>query len=149
VGRSSRLHARLGRSVSGPHPPRRHLVDELEQHLDERQNLSDAVLVDQFDLEPLQTRHRAERTRRGRRGARPALPSARKLRINVDEKARRGGWRVHGRYSIGASRGTDWITEEKCEGTVTTVISGTVRVRDLGRRKTVSVRAGERYVARH
>jgi hypothetical protein len=84
-----------------------------------------------------------------RRGARSALrPSARKLRINVDEKGRRGGWRVHGRYSIGGSRGTDWITEETCNGTVTTVISGTVRVRDLGRRKTVSVHAGERYVAR-
>ena len=55
---------------------------------------------------------------------------------------------VRGRYSTGSSRGTEWITEDRCDGTLTTVLSGTVRVRDYGRAKTVTVRAGHRYLAR-
>jgi len=55
---------------------------------------------------------------------------------------------VNGKYSKGASEGTEWITTDRCDGTLTTVISGTVRVRDYGRAKTVTVRAGHKYLAR-
>jgi hypothetical protein len=55
---------------------------------------------------------------------------------------------VRGKYSKGSSTGTEWITEDRCDGTLTTVISGTVRVRDFGRAKTVTVRAGHKYLAR-
>jgi hypothetical protein len=55
---------------------------------------------------------------------------------------------VNGKYSKGASEGTEWITTDRCDGTLTRVLSGTVRVRDFGRAKTVTVRAGHRYLAR-
>ena len=55
---------------------------------------------------------------------------------------------MEGEYSTGASYGTDWITEDRCDGTLTTVLSGTVLVRDFGRRKTVLVRPGHPYLAK-
>jgi hypothetical protein len=56
--------------------------------------------------------------------------------------------RVRGKHSIGAAFGTKWITEERCNGTFTKVLSGVVRVRDLGRKRTVVVRKGHSYLAR-
>jgi Ca2+-binding RTX toxin-like protein len=84
---------------------------------------------------------------RGSAAKRPAASLARSLRVDVRKKHRRGRYKVKGRYSIGASRGTEWITEDRCDGTLTTVISGTVRVRDFGRRETVTVRPGKPYLA--
>jgi Ca2+-binding RTX toxin-like protein len=60
---------------------------------------------------------------------------------------RGGGVEVLGKYSRGASTGTRWLTEDRCDGTLTTVISGTVRVRDFGRGRTVTVRPGKPYLA--
>jgi hypothetical protein len=40
------------------------------------------------------------------------------------------------------------MTEDRCDGTLTTVLSGTVRVRDFGRGKTVLVRPGDPYLAK-
>jgi Ca2+-binding RTX toxin-like protein len=90
-------------------------------------------------------------TRRGK-AKEAARPSARKLRVNVKNrrartKTRRANYRVRGRYSIGGSYGTAWTTEDRCDGTLTTVLSGTVRVRDFGRGRTVTVRQGHRYLA--
>ena len=76
--------------------------------------------------------------------ARRARPP-RKLRISEKGKGR---VEVYGRYSIGGSFGTSWITEDRCDGTLTTVRSGTVRVRDLGRGRTVLVRPGHPYLAK-
>jgi hypothetical protein len=53
-----------------------------------------------------------------------------------------------GAHSIAIADGTRWLTVERCDGTLTRVDSGVVRVRDLGRHTTVSVRAGHRYLAR-
>ena len=60
----------------------------------------------------------------------------------------RGRWRVQGRYSIGASRGTDWTTVEGCSSTTTVVRRGRVRIFDRVRRRTVTVGPGRSYVAR-
>jgi len=38
--------------------------------------------------------------------------------------------------------------QDSCAGTLTRVERGKVKVRDFGRRKTVTVRAGEKYLAR-
>jgi len=46
-----------------------------------------------------------------------------------------------------AERFACWTTIERCDGTVTKVHSGTLRVRDGGTGKTVTVRAGQRYLA--
>jgi hypothetical protein len=45
-------------------------------------------------------------------------------------------------------RGTRWLTEDRCDGTLTRVASGAVAVFDRSRHKTVIVRAGRSYLAR-
>jgi hypothetical protein len=57
-------------------------------------------------------------------------------------------FKVRGKYSIGAARGTVWWTEERCDGTLTRVESGSVQVQDLVRDRTVTVRAPGTYLAR-
>jgi Ca2+-binding RTX toxin-like protein len=64
------------------------------------------------------------------------------------DKRKRGRFRVKGKHSIGAAVGTGWVTEERCDGTFTRVRSGTVRVRDLERKRTVTLHAGGTYLAR-
>ena len=68
--------------------------------------------------------------------------------VSVARKKGSRGARVRGQYSRGAATGTEWLTEDRCAGTLTRVISGTVRVRDFGRRRTVTVRPGKAYLAR-
>ncbi|MEY2532381.1 MAG: hypothetical protein QOF29_291 [bacterium] len=58
-----------------------------------------------------------------------------------------GRFRTRGRNSVAVVRGTKWVTTETCAGTRTTVTEGAVAVRDLGRRRSVLVRAGHTYLA--
>ena len=67
-----------------------------------------------------------------------------KLRGRVDK----GKYRTRGRHSAATVRGTDWTIDDRCDGTLTKVRRGTVKVRDFGLHKTVIVRAGDRYLAR-
>ena len=60
----------------------------------------------------------------------------------------KGKFRTNGKYSSATVRGTIWLTTDRCDGTLTTVRRGTVRVRDLRRHKTVTVKAGHSYLAR-
>ena len=60
----------------------------------------------------------------------------------------RGRFRTVGRNSAATVRGTIWLTEERCEGTLTRVTRGVVSVRDLRAKRTVVVRAGRSYLAR-
>jgi Ca2+-binding RTX toxin-like protein len=87
-----------------------------------------------------------------RAGVKPAADSApRRLLVDIDKRKRkrkgRSTYMVRGKYSVGGAPGTSWLTEDRCDGTLTTVISGTVHVRDFGRRKTVTVRPGKPYLA--
>ena len=59
-----------------------------------------------------------------------------------------GRFRTHGRHSHATVRGTRWLTEDRCDGTLTRVTEGAVVVRDLARRRRVLVRAGHSYLAR-
>jgi hypothetical protein len=59
-----------------------------------------------------------------------------------------GRFRTHGRNSHATVRGTRWIVSDTCAGTLTRVTSGSVVVRDLVRKKSVVLDAGERYLAR-
>ena len=77
----------------------------------------------------------------------------REVRVRVDKPSRRRGrkpgeTRVRGQFVDAAAEGTEWTTTDRCDGTQVRVISGTVRVRDLVRRKVVRVRAGRSYLAR-
>jgi hypothetical protein len=59
----------------------------------------------------------------------------------------KGRFRTRGKYSSGAVRGTKWLVEDRCSGTLTRVRRGRVKVRDFVKDKDVVVRAGESYLA--
>lgn len=60
----------------------------------------------------------------------------------------RGRFRTSGRFSSATVRGTHWVVSDRCDGTLTRVVRGSVTVRDRVRHKTVIVRAGGQYLAR-
>lgn len=82
------------------------------------------------------------------RGAHAAQSGPRRRVWGREDGGKRHRVRTKGRWSVGSVRGTKWLTEDRCDGTLTRVVSGSVSVRDLGLRRTVIVRAGERYLAR-
>jgi hypothetical protein len=60
----------------------------------------------------------------------------------------KGTFTTTGRYAAATVRGTFWLTQDTCKGTLVRVRSGTVSVRDRVRNRTVTVRAGQSYLAR-
>lgn len=60
----------------------------------------------------------------------------------------KGKFRTKGRFAAASIRGTEWQTDDRCDGTLITVAKGTVSVFDQVLRKTVIVRAGQSYLAR-
>ena len=60
----------------------------------------------------------------------------------------KGNFRTRGGNSVATVRGTAWYVEDRCDGTLTRVSEGSVRVYDRGRHSTVVVRAGRSYLAR-
>jgi hypothetical protein len=60
----------------------------------------------------------------------------------------KGKFRTTGKYSSATVRGTIWLTQDECDGTLTKVTRGTVSVRDFKRKKTIAVKAGHSYLAR-
>jgi hypothetical protein len=59
-----------------------------------------------------------------------------------------GRFQTRGRGSVATVRGTRWMTQDTCEGTLTRVADGAVAVRDFGADRTVVVRKGQEYRAR-
>jgi hypothetical protein len=60
----------------------------------------------------------------------------------------KGNFRTSGKYSAATVRGTRWLVEDSCKGTLTKVAVGVVSVRDKARGKTITVRAGKSYRAK-
>jgi hypothetical protein len=60
----------------------------------------------------------------------------------------KGQFRTRGQYSAATIRGTKWLVQDSCAGTLTRVASGVVSVRDNVRRKTILIRAPRSYLAR-
>jgi streptogramin lyase len=88
-------------------------------------------------------------------GAGPACPRGRSAVASKKQhtklvwiKDNHGRFRSHGKNSVATVRGTLWLTQETCRGTVTRVKQGKVAVRDLHRKRTVLVRAGHSYLAK-
>jgi len=83
-------------------------------------------------------------------GARASGAPARASRRRVRRlrASGRGRFRTRGRHSAATVRGTDYTVIDRCDGTLTTVRRGVVRVRDFRLRRTVTVWAGQRYLAR-
>ena len=60
----------------------------------------------------------------------------------------KGNFRTRGGNSVATVRGTAWYVEDRCDGTLTRVSKGSVSVRELHRKRTVIVNAGQSYLAR-
>ena len=58
-----------------------------------------------------------------------------------------GAFRTVGRFSSATVRGTTWLTNDRCDGTLTKVTAGKVGVRDFVLKKTVVVKKGKSYLA--
>ena len=59
-----------------------------------------------------------------------------------------GSFRTRGQYSSATVRGTEWLVQDSCSGTLTRVTKGVVSIRDNVKRKTIILRAGKKYLAR-
>jgi Ca2+-binding RTX toxin-like protein len=59
-----------------------------------------------------------------------------------------GKFRTGGRLASATVRGTRWLTEDRCDGTLVRVARGEVVVHDAVANRDVVVRAGEQYLAR-
>jgi predicted outer membrane repeat protein len=82
-----------------------------------------------------------------------ALSCGRGANIAAKKKRRlwgngRGKFRTKGKHSAATVVGTRWLVEDRCNGTLTRVVKGRVRVRDFRARRTVVVKAGKQYFAR-
>jgi len=93
-------------------------------------------------------RERAHRARVSSRG--PVAQAAasgkhvvRKLWANAH-----GKFSTEGNYAAGAVQGTEWLTEDLCEGTLIRVTRDKVAVTNLVKRKHVEVKTGHKYLAK-
>jgi hypothetical protein len=59
-----------------------------------------------------------------------------------------GNFRTRGRGGAATVRGTIWLTQDTCDGTLVRVRRGVVGVRDFAKKKTFTVRAGHTHFAR-
>ena len=59
-----------------------------------------------------------------------------------------GRARTKGRRGSGTVRGTLWLTQERCDGTLFKVKEGVVKVRDFERKRNVTLEAGDKYLAK-
>jgi hypothetical protein len=80
-----------------------------------------------------------------RGGGRSAAAARKKRHLWGDGK---GSFRTNGKYSSATVRGTKWLVQDSCAGTLTRVVRGSVTVRDRVRAKTVVVAAGKSYLAK-
>jgi len=59
----------------------------------------------------------------------------------------KGSFRTTGRNSAATVRGTKWLTQERCDGTLTRVVRGVVKVKNLRTNKVVTITGGHSYLA--
>lgn len=85
----------------------------------------------------------AERVCARRQGGRAPKATVRRLSVTA-----KGLHRTVGGASVTSARQGTWIVSDRCNGTLTKVRRGRVKVRDEARHRTVTVRAGRSYLAR-
>jgi hypothetical protein len=90
---------------------------------------------------------KAKKVKKGKKGGRTLDQSpTKKMRTLWGNGS--GTFRTRGRYAAATVRGTEWLTQDTCTGTLVLVRQGVVEVFDFTLRKTVTVNAGESYMAR-
>jgi hypothetical protein len=99
--------------------------------------LTDLVIQDKFN--------RSACTAQGQQAKAAAL-SAKILGL-LRGKAK-GHFRTRGHFAAATVRGTEWGVRDRCDGTLTVVEKGVVSVRDFTLHKTVTVKAGQTYLAK-
>ncbi|HZS25576.1 MAG TPA: hypothetical protein VFA30_11400 [Gaiellaceae bacterium] len=77
----------------------------------------------------------------------PRATSAKTKPIRALWGSAKGSFTTKGRYAAATVRGTIWLVEDRCDGTLTQVVQGVVAVFDSTRNKTVTVNAGGSYLA--
>jgi hypothetical protein len=82
------------------------------------------------------------------RGGSPKVTAAATKRRRTLFSDVKGRFRTRGRNSAATVRGTSWTMTDTCNGTLTSVKTGSVLVRDFNLVKTRLVRAGASYLAR-
>jgi hypothetical protein len=97
-------------------------------------------------VKPLTTLTLVEKLRCPRAGRASTAAKRKKKRKLWGEGS--GKFRTRGKHSAATVVGTKWLVEDRCSSTLTRVVTGVVSVRDFGRRKTVRVKAGKKYVAK-
>jgi hypothetical protein len=79
-------------------------------------------------------------------GAPKQVSAARKSRRLLGRG--RGRFRTRGRNSSATVRGTKWLVKDTCKGTTTSVSQGKVVVRDFVRKRTITLKKGQKYLAK-
>jgi FG-GAP-like repeat/FG-GAP repeat len=121
-------------------------VFQVKQSVPKKKPKKPAALVTDLDLKDQVSRSQCAPLK----GARSAAVDKKKGPKSVLGKLwgnGKGKFRTNGKYSSATVRGTIWLLQDRCDGTLTTVKRGTVAVRDFKRKKTVSVKAGHSYLA--
>jgi hypothetical protein len=84
---------------------------------------------------------------------RTSAAGSRALAVRSKKRVRRlwgdgkGSFQTRGQGAAATVRGTRWLTEDRCDGTLVRVRRGHVDVRDIFRKKTVRLGPGQSYVA--
>jgi CSLREA domain-containing protein len=94
---------------------------------------------------PLTTLSLTGKLQCGGSGKATAAAKKKKRRLWGDGK---GKFRTKGKHSAATVVGTKWFVEDRCNGTLTRVKRGVVKVRDFKKRKTITVRAPRSYFAK-
>jgi hypothetical protein len=80
--------------------------------------------------------------------AKRAAGAAKVVEVRKLWGAGKGKFRTKGRYATASIRGTTWLTDDRCDGTLIRVTQGSVTVRDLVKKKNVVVKKGQSYLAK-
>ena len=78
---------------------------------------------------------------------RSGTTSATRPRNRLWGKAK-GRLSTRGRFAAATVRGTEWFTEDRCDGTFVKVRKGIVQVQDFKKRKRINLKARRSYLAR-
>jgi hypothetical protein len=111
-----------------------------------RQRASDRGTVE-LDLRPSAAGRRSctPTSHRATTATRRKLPPKLLAQLRAEVK---GHFRTTGSYSSASAHGTSWETVERCDGTLTKVLSDAVAVHDFGRHRSFLIQSGHSYLAR-
>lgn len=78
----------------------------------------------------------------------PSVVAASSRTVQLLHASAHGRFSTRGRYSAATVRGTAWSIADRCDGTLTRVLTHSVLVNDFVRHRTIVLHAGQSYLAR-